>query len=319
MPDDRPVNPVTPADLDALSAYLDNQLPQAERAALESRLAAEPALRAELESLRAVQQALAALPPMRAPRDLTLTPAQAKPVRRVVTFPAFVSGLSAVAAAILLIAGFVTLRPVSAPPVTNVVAAAPTATLTLQPEASPAARVMDTSVPTPEESTGDAAGSAESAPIMQELFSTTEVTEPSLADAAIAAQPPTTLDQQDSTAAESMIAGSAPAAGNAAAALPTGQAELSMQAPVPLATESESARTKEATPTAAPSETLVPTVAPTATLTPTDTPAPTPAPVIAEQTSTSSQPDQSGWLLLALGGLLVVVAVVAGIRARRTR
>ncbi|MBL8145164.1 MAG: hypothetical protein JNL34_02160, partial [Anaerolineae bacterium] len=150
MPDDRPVNPTLPPDdLDALSAYLDNQLLPAERAALEARLATEPGLREQLGGLRAVQAALRGLPELKAPRNLTLTAAQARPVKRTAVFPAFVSGLSAVAAILLIAAGLGILRPAASPfdeAAPLAIAAAPSATTALTPmDSSPAARAMEAS------------------------------------------------------------------------------------------------------------------------------------------------------------------------------
>lgn len=56
-----------------LSAYLDDELPPEMRAALEMRLAEDPALQAELEALRQTMQWVRGLPALRAPRDFTLT------------------------------------------------------------------------------------------------------------------------------------------------------------------------------------------------------------------------------------------------------
>ncbi len=63
-------------DFDQLSAYLDDQLVPAEKAALEARLAAEPELRTTLRELRLTVRALRALPPVALPRSFVLTPAQ---------------------------------------------------------------------------------------------------------------------------------------------------------------------------------------------------------------------------------------------------
>ncbi len=65
----------TPQDLLLLSAYLDGQISPSARAALEERLAADPALRALLEDLRATRAVLRAAPTLRPPRDFTLDPA----------------------------------------------------------------------------------------------------------------------------------------------------------------------------------------------------------------------------------------------------
>jgi hypothetical protein len=66
-----------PQDFDRLSAYIDHQLPPAEQAALEQRLAHEPELRAALAELRLTVRAVRALPMVKPPRNFTLTPAQA--------------------------------------------------------------------------------------------------------------------------------------------------------------------------------------------------------------------------------------------------
>ena len=100
-----------PADLEALSAYLDNELDPAPRAALERRLAAEPDLRAELDALRAVVAHLHAVPLLRAPRDFRLDPAvvgrrrTAAPIRRVYRWSSAVSTLAAVIVLALGVAG----------------------------------------------------------------------------------------------------------------------------------------------------------------------------------------------------------------------
>ena len=98
-------------DFDLLSAYLDDQLVPAEKAALEARLAAEPELRATLRDLRLTVKALRALPPVTPPRSFLLTPAMvgqakpAQPARRPV-FPALraAAAFSALALAVVVFA-----------------------------------------------------------------------------------------------------------------------------------------------------------------------------------------------------------------------
>ncbi len=61
-------------EIESLSAYLDGQLKPSEAANLESRLAANPELRAVLEGLRQSRSVIRQLPQRRAPRNFTLTP-----------------------------------------------------------------------------------------------------------------------------------------------------------------------------------------------------------------------------------------------------
>jgi anti-sigma factor RsiW len=64
-------------DLEALSAYLDGQLPRRERLRLEASLRAREELRDALEELRRTRTVVRAGSPLRAPRNFTLTPAMA--------------------------------------------------------------------------------------------------------------------------------------------------------------------------------------------------------------------------------------------------
>ena len=78
-----PRAPLDPRLLEELSAYLDGRLDGAEKAALEERLVRDENLRRNLSELRTVRELLRALPPIKPPRALTLTRAQAgEPVRR---------------------------------------------------------------------------------------------------------------------------------------------------------------------------------------------------------------------------------------------
>jgi hypothetical protein len=76
------MNSRIPQNHEALSAYLDNQLGGRERSQLEARLRADPALRAELETLRRTRAILRATPQVRAPRNFTLTPEMAAQLRQ---------------------------------------------------------------------------------------------------------------------------------------------------------------------------------------------------------------------------------------------
>jgi anti-sigma factor RsiW len=105
-------------DIEQLSAYLDGVLSDSERAVLEVRLNTDPDLRAELDELRQTIALVKALPPMRAPRNFTLTremvgdtaphTSQRAPSRsRILFFPtsAVFSAVSAVAAMFLFVIG----------------------------------------------------------------------------------------------------------------------------------------------------------------------------------------------------------------------
>lgn len=65
---------ITPPEWEAISAYLDGQLAQKERARLEARLQASAELRSALEDLRNTRTLLRSQPRVRAPRNFTLTP-----------------------------------------------------------------------------------------------------------------------------------------------------------------------------------------------------------------------------------------------------
>lgn len=165
-------------DLKLLSAYLDNQLSVAERVALERRVAAEPALRAELEELRATAAALRALTPLRPPRSFTLDPATVARPRAF--FPLtwvmqLGSGLAGFALVLLATVQMVTVGavPASAPMAAQ---AAPTAAAFEAPyaaateapaammEAAPAPESARQTAPSAAPAAEGAAGIAEAAP-----------------------------------------------------------------------------------------------------------------------------------------------------------
>ncbi len=77
----KPSTSIPARDLERLSAYLDGQLSDSERSALHERLQREAPLALALEELRQVREALRALPPVRLPRNFTLTPEMAGQAR----------------------------------------------------------------------------------------------------------------------------------------------------------------------------------------------------------------------------------------------
>ncbi len=70
----KPSTSLPARDLEQLSAHLDGQLNDVEEQALLARLPREPGLQRALAELRQVREALRTLPPVRPPRNFTLTP-----------------------------------------------------------------------------------------------------------------------------------------------------------------------------------------------------------------------------------------------------
>ncbi|HYO88394.1 MAG TPA: hypothetical protein VER79_07075 [Candidatus Limnocylindrales bacterium] len=316
------MNPVSPTDFELLSAYMDGQLAPADKAALETRLPAEPALREALDELRSMAAALRDLPDLRAPRDFRLTPAQVRPARRIVALPAFVSGLSAVAAAVLLVAGLGLLRPLTLPaPATEQmsVAAAPTVALTLSeiPPESAAARQVDT--PSPSQALNDvieATDERDAAGVMLELPSgAAEVAQPQ------AASPAVVGGAANSEAADLAAAPDSSSTGALMFAQPTPPASVALnQTQATVVAPEDATRTKEGTPTAAPSatETLAPARSATPALPPENTPAPLqPASTVADVQGASVS--LTGLVLVMGGVILLGVSLLAWRRARRGR
>lgn len=143
------------ADLELLSAYIDRQLGQPDRARLEQRLASEPALRIALDELRSTVGLLRDLPPARPPRSFTLDP-QAVAPRRGWSFPWMQFSSALVAATLLVVFGFMLTRGLGgAPTASQAPAAAPTslaaapmaAELAAAPTSAPAA-AAPTAAPT---------------------------------------------------------------------------------------------------------------------------------------------------------------------------
>jgi hypothetical protein len=72
---------ISDQDFERLSAYVDNELPAAEKSALEARLAREPELKSALDDLRLNVRALRSLPVLKPPRNFTLSAEQAQAIR----------------------------------------------------------------------------------------------------------------------------------------------------------------------------------------------------------------------------------------------
>ncbi|MBC8160084.1 MAG: zf-HC2 domain-containing protein [Roseiflexaceae bacterium] len=93
---------ISDADLELVSAYLDNQLGPPERAALEARFAQEAALRQARDELGATITLLRELAPARPPRSFTLDPATTVPLRSAWQLPATWMRLGAAFASLML-------------------------------------------------------------------------------------------------------------------------------------------------------------------------------------------------------------------------
>lgn len=153
---------ISERDLELLSAYLDGELSDPDRRALEQRLAAESDLRRALEELRLTVRLVSSLPPLKAPRSFALDPAKyGKRVpwwRRVVVSGAVLqwSGALGTAASVIVIALGLALG--NGEPMPDQDARAPSATFS----AAPAAASLPTALPvtptlTPTESQLDGA------------------------------------------------------------------------------------------------------------------------------------------------------------------
>lgn len=113
------------SDYQLLSAYIDGMLEDEERSALEARLQEEPALRRELAALRQTVSLVKQLPPLKAPRDFTLTEAMVSPEssrrdqRTPIIFP-LMTALSAAASFILIAVGLIVLNNPGEPPLESI-------------------------------------------------------------------------------------------------------------------------------------------------------------------------------------------------------
>lgn len=325
-------------DLELLSAYLDDALPAEERAALERRLQADAGLRRELARLRATVELIGTLPPLRAPRDLTLTPSIARRARRptLLTSAAF-SAMSAAAAVVLLVIGVALFSAApAAAPLPEQVAFAPTALATQ-------AALSD--ITNGSSSTGGAANAqpaeatalkSETVPGSDSLFRAlptgtptlmasvapmlyaAPVTEEAAAAGALALQAADSAYQEAQTEELSSVddqalpsaAGAAPAA---EAPLPAPTLLLPSATMLPTAAPLPSAT---ATPTVTPQPpSATPSATPTVTPPPSVTPSPVPTAVPARSSAVSTNTVGLGLIAAAL--LLLVVALVTTILRRR--
>lgn len=207
-------------DLELLSAYLDGELSDRDRRALEERLAAESDLRRALDELRVTVRLLNSLPRLKAPRSFALDPAQfgrrASWWQRVLASGALLqwSGALGTAASIILVVLGLTLGRGDSEPAQD--AQAPSATLSAAPAAA--------SLPTPLPVTPTLAPSP-LPPMASELdgaeadiaAESAEEAEPGLAEAPMAAPPvPLTESEASTFAGQEEFAPTSPLSDSAA-------------------------------------------------------------------------------------------------------
>ncbi len=117
-------NQMTPHDYELISAYLDNQLSDKDRALFEYRLKANPELRKELDEINRTRQLIHSLPKLRAPRNYYVK-TSAVPVRhtpRLAPVFGIVSAISSILLALVIFASTLFKSPL---PVAMAPAAAP--------------------------------------------------------------------------------------------------------------------------------------------------------------------------------------------------
>lgn len=313
---------LTPHDYEQLSAYLDGVLSEAERRALEARLLDEPDLRRELEALRATVALVRGLPPVKAPRDFTLTAQMARPPRLLFlpTTAAF-SAISAAAATLLVALGVVVLLSRSGSP-----AAAP------PPVMDEPAVALQMTMPAEQETARQN--------MTATLAAATPLAEMALefAEAAASAAQDSTLQGEDQAAPADAMLAPAPAGALPEAPPPAGtlgrmfgaQAEEAFDAGLtqtpspPAALFAQPAAAPTFTPGAASlaaQATMTPTLSPTAALTPTLPPSPSPTPQptpLPPPAPALAAPDGLGIVLLLAGGLLLALALVTTVIRRRS-
>jgi hypothetical protein len=120
------MNDISSRDWEALSAYLDGQLAQKDRLRLEEKLRARDDLRLALEELSQTRTILRSQPPLRAPRNFTLTPEmvglrrERRSASRLYPAFSFVSALASLLFVVVLLGSFLTGRSSQAIPAPSI-------------------------------------------------------------------------------------------------------------------------------------------------------------------------------------------------------
>jgi hypothetical protein len=305
------------ADLELLSAYIDHQLGDGERAALERRLSQEPVLRGVLDELRATVGLLHDLEPLRPPRSFAIA-APATAPGRLWSFPWRAIASALVALVCLLTFSYALIRSSGSPNTAS----------------APAPAAM-------QEATAPTAAAAGGAPQDSAMRQTTGVTAAPAA-AAPAAAAPTAAPAAEAPAAPMAAAEAATAAPAAAAPMTAIEAPAATPAPTTLESggagapataqpaELEPPAADSAAPTAAAAEapasaalkgTAVPAQQPynalvaTSEISSPDTVMLDQPPIAPTANSAPSGGSSNLWLLVGI--VAVLIAVVIGLALRR--
>jgi hypothetical protein len=208
------------ADLELLSAYIDHQLDERERIALEQRLSQEPALRGVLGELRATVGLLHELEPLRPPRSFTIAAPAAAP-RRFWWFPWQAIGSALVALVCLLTFSYALIRSSGG--------------ASQAPAAAPAPAAMEAAAPT---QAAVAGGAAPSSAMRQGVTAAPAAEAPTAAPAEMPAAPMAAADSAAPTtaaaapmAAEAALATPEPTVAAASGAGPVATAQPAAEAP----------------------------------------------------------------------------------------
>ena len=308
--------PPTEQDFELLSAYLDGELAATARAELESRLAAEPALRATFGEMQRTVAVLKAAPRVAPPRNFTLDPAK---YRRAAPWWAryraiqFVGALGTLASIIIIAVGLLSFNVASS---------------SLKNSAAPASAaqggiVAALATATQNPNTLD---KAQSAPLVPALINATTTPAASTTPAQ-AADEAALANDSTSGFASTVVPTSFPPSRAAAPDQQSAGGGAAAQSP---GNSLQSGASAKSISTATQTLTATDTMTPTATNTPTSSPTPLPSATNTSVPATfaaGGQKDQSAPIpsplplfLLAAGiGLLVLSLIVIGIGWMRSR
>jgi hypothetical protein len=276
---------ITTRDYELISAYLDSQLSDRERALLESRLKTDAVLRKELHEIGKTRLLLQSLPKLHAPRNyyVQAEAIQTRPNLRLAPIFGIVSAVASVLLAIVLFSS--TFFSSSAPVAMAPAPIQPMETFTVQQEIqrSEAAQITPT-----EEAPMTMMGALPMATPTSETgaLKLVEPQVPTPTTIYLNALPPTSTPENLSTFAEEQSELSSQQCEQYydSGSYPTGTLPPNCPSPTPTltptSTYSQSIEELRSSPTPQPTDTDTPTPTPTPTATPTSTASPTPTPTL---------------------------------------